>query len=339
MKRTDARSVNNVLGKIFQNNGLPTEIVSDNGPPFTSYEFANFCKNHDIILTHTPPYHPQSNSYGERYVQTVKKVFAKNLYCNSSLTLQQKVMSFLINQNNIPNTVTGLSPTEVMYKYKPKMLIDVVNIKKKVSFDSSTGIGVNKNKNEFVNLKQNSNKKIMNYNELKNDRFNHKIQNKFNIGDIVLYRNHFKDYLRWIPARVIEIVSKTTYLISVNDYIRYVHENQIKKSSLNESYHPNLILAPESRENGSNIEDDNSVTSPIENPIEKSKEILVEKSLKNDNFEMKKTAETDFNNNKKSSLKKSKINPSHKPKHTCLVQQSPKKKRIRRPPDYFSSKF
>lgn len=91
MNGTEARSVNNSLGKIFQYFGLPTEIVADNGPPFNSYEYANFLENHDIKSTHTPPYHPQSNSYGERYVQTVKKCLIKCFLAPSSLTLNQKL--------------------------------------------------------------------------------------------------------------------------------------------------------------------------------------------------------------------------------------------------------
>lgn len=264
-------------------------------------------------------------------------------------------MSFLIIQNNIPNTVTGLSPTEVLYKYKPKMLIDVANMKKKVTFDSTHspvshtnihGGGIqnrfksksgNKPENQFVNMK--SNKQIMNCSELKNNRFNFKIHNKFKVGDIVLYRNHFKESIRWIPAIVKEIVSKTTYLISLNDYIRYVHENKLKISSLNEKYHPNHILAPSARDSGVQIQDDKSVKNPVNSPtpIECPLEGPVKTLLKtNTNLELKNSSKINLSKNKKSLLKKPKIKQSHKPTCTCTTELTPKKKRVRRVPDRYN---
>lgn len=105
--------------------------------------------------------------------------------------------------------------------------------------------------------------KNLNYNELKNTSFNvHKIQNKFKVGEKVLYRNHHKEYVKWIPAIVQEIISQTTYLIAVNDYIRYVHENQLKVSKLNDEHHPMSALAPSNRDAGDTV-DTNSTTTDV----------------------------------------------------------------------------
>ena len=38
--------------------GVPQEIVTDNGPQFTSHNVKEFCKNWGIKLTFTTPRHP-----------------------------------------------------------------------------------------------------------------------------------------------------------------------------------------------------------------------------------------------------------------------------------------
>ena len=53
-----------------------------------------------------------------------------------------------------------------------------------------------------------------------------------------MYRNHFKDLVRWIPATIIKKVSYTTYTANINGNIRLVHKNQLRKlkRKLNYSY-------------------------------------------------------------------------------------------------------
>lgn len=352
MNSTEAKSVNNSLGKIFQYFGLPTEIVADNGPPFKSHEYANFLENHDIKSTHTPPYHPQSNAYGERYVQTVKKCLIKCFLTPSNLTLSQKLCTFLINQNNIPNTVTGLSPTEVIYKYKPKMLIDVLNSKKKVTIDTSNQHFVVKNnkskcinkksvntmKNKSLNCNTMKSIKNMNYNELNNTSFNvYKIQNKFKVGEKVLYRNHHKEYVKWIPALVKEIISQTTYLIAVNDYIRYVHENQIKVSKLNDEHHPMSALAPTDREAGDTVDKDSTSTDAAQSTPLPDVTSAPDQS-QNPNISPKEKPKSPTKLIKKSIKKsvKSKSIKNNKPVCKCpTCPTTPKLKRIRRKPDRY----
>ena len=49
------------LQQIFSTHGLPEQIVSDNGPAFTSHEFKDYMKQCGIHHIHTSPYHPSSN--------------------------------------------------------------------------------------------------------------------------------------------------------------------------------------------------------------------------------------------------------------------------------------
>lgn len=72
MNKTDAQSLIMTLGSIFAYFGRPHKIVCGNGPSFNSTVFTNYCKERHMNLTHSPPYHPQSNGQAERAVQTVK---------------------------------------------------------------------------------------------------------------------------------------------------------------------------------------------------------------------------------------------------------------------------
>ena len=57
--------------------GIPDELITDNGPQFSSAEFAQFMQEYDIKHTTTSPYHPQANGQAERMVQTVKHLLKK----------------------------------------------------------------------------------------------------------------------------------------------------------------------------------------------------------------------------------------------------------------------
>lgn len=229
MSSTNAHAVIEKLRGIFVIFGLPTEIVADNGPPFGSLEFANFCLKYDIKLTNSPPYHPQSNGSAERNVQTTKKVFKK--FClgtEKSLSLQARVDKFLIHQRNVPSTVTNKTPSEMLFCFKPKIALDLLNPKIKVKFDLS--------KNEVNEIPSRVKK-------FKNKKMNWKNDQKFKEEEKVMYRNHFKTDVSWIPATVLKKVSANTDSINVHNKVRLVHVNQLRVSRLADKCHPGMYVS------------------------------------------------------------------------------------------------
>ena len=54
-----------LLRTVFARNGLPEQIVSDNGPQFTSSKFENFMKENGITHFRSAPYHPATNGLAE----------------------------------------------------------------------------------------------------------------------------------------------------------------------------------------------------------------------------------------------------------------------------------
>lgn len=219
MSSTIAECVIEKLINFFCIFGLPSELVSDNGPPFKSKKFIDFLTSHNIKYTPAPPYHPQSNGQAERPVRTIKQIFYK--FClgvEGNLTMKEKIQKFCMYHNNSPSTTTGKAPLSIIFSYKPKTLLDLINYKPKDTMD----------KNGNINEVKSSVKK----------------STKFEVGQNVMYLNHYKSHVKWVPAKVVQLISLHTYLIRVYGNIRFVHENQLKISKLSDIRHdPKILLS------------------------------------------------------------------------------------------------
>ena len=76
--KTSFWSLRDHLIDLFSIEGYPDEIVSDNGPPFQSKEFAKFLSGLGIKHTTSSPGYPHSNGFIERHIQTVKNMLSKS---------------------------------------------------------------------------------------------------------------------------------------------------------------------------------------------------------------------------------------------------------------------
>ena len=74
MNTTTTEATIRVLRRLFSSYGLPKQIISDNGPQFTSVEFQTFMKENGIKHIRSSPYHPASNGQVERFIQTFKRL-------------------------------------------------------------------------------------------------------------------------------------------------------------------------------------------------------------------------------------------------------------------------
>ena len=64
---------------IFVRHGIPEVLISDNGPQYTSSQFADFAKTYGFKHATSSPYmHPQTNGEAERAVGIVKRLLQKN---------------------------------------------------------------------------------------------------------------------------------------------------------------------------------------------------------------------------------------------------------------------
>jgi transposase InsO family protein len=72
MKTTTSTKTTEVLRSIFSPNGIPAQIVSDNGSQFSSDEFATLMKRNGIKHFKFAPCHPATNGLAIRFIQTFK---------------------------------------------------------------------------------------------------------------------------------------------------------------------------------------------------------------------------------------------------------------------------
>ena len=110
--KTSFWSLRDHLINLFAIEGYPDEIVTDNGPPFSSQEFNRFLSKLGITHTTSSPLYPRSNGSVERMVQKVKTLLSKN----SNTRSFQEVLADL----RATRIGTGLpSPAEILHGRNP----------------------------------------------------------------------------------------------------------------------------------------------------------------------------------------------------------------------------
>ena len=212
MNTTTSSKTIDVLGTWFAAYGYPEELVSDNGPQFTSGEFEHFMQRCGIKHTRVAPYHPASNGAAERSVQILKRALEKQvLEGKGKLTIKQRLANFLIHYRNTPHSVTGKSPAESFLKRKPRTRLSLLkpNLAQKM---------------EEKQLKQ----------KLSHDKGAFKARS-FKKNDVVRVRNHIAGIERWRRGIVLKPLGPLTYLVSVGGKTRYVHIDHLLGSTRSEA--------------------------------------------------------------------------------------------------------
>ena len=106
--KTSFWSLRDHLIDLFSIEGYPDEIVSDNGLPFQSKEFAKFLSGLGIKHTTSSPGYPRSNGFIKRHIQMVKNMLSKSWNTRSF----QEVLADL----RATHIGTGLpSPAEILH--------------------------------------------------------------------------------------------------------------------------------------------------------------------------------------------------------------------------------
>ena len=112
------------LRTCFANHRLSQICVSDNGSCFTSKEFERFMKKNGILHIKSAPYHLATHGCTERLVRTFKNTFRK---MEGSVSLNEKLKTFLFTCRITPQSTTGISPAELLMN---KKLNSKLNIRK-----------------------------------------------------------------------------------------------------------------------------------------------------------------------------------------------------------------
>ncbi|XP_055918976.1 uncharacterized protein K02A2.6-like [Eupeodes corollae] len=198
MTSTTADAMILKLRQLFSTFGLPEQLVSDNGPPFTSDRFIRFLKSKGVDVMKSPPYFPQANVLAERFVQVVKKFFKKKFIEGkqySQYEIESNVSEFLFSYRNSPSPSTRMCPANYMFKNSPRTVLRQIQ----------------------PTFGQNSNPAAKNLN---------RTDKKF------IYAVGEKIWLRilktWDKATVLQCISGNRYLVKHENNVRIAHQHQMR---------------------------------------------------------------------------------------------------------------
>ena len=196
----------NKMKLTFSTLGLPEVLVTDNGPAFTSQEFANFIKANGIWHLTSVPYHPASNGLAKKAVQTFKAAMKKL----STGSLEDRVMKVLFKYRITPQSTTGQSPSELLFSRRLRSHLDLLRP------DLSSK----------VHQKQNSQKHVQDH---------HAQECSFTVDDKVFAKN-YGNGSPWLPGVILSKRSDTSLLVKLTDN-SVIHRHPDQLSTGHKSWH------------------------------------------------------------------------------------------------------
>ncbi|XP_037518364.1 uncharacterized protein K02A2.6-like [Rhipicephalus sanguineus] len=215
MRTTTSEKTVKKLRGVFAAYGLPEEIVTDNGPQFTSQHFGTFLSRNGIHHSKSPPYHPVSNGSAERCVQTVKKdLFKQILYeerKGDKKSIQHRIDQFLFSYRNTPSSTTGETPAQIFLSWQPRTRLSLLHPEMEQRMCE---------KGEQAKL--------------------HADQKRgpwrdFWEGDQVLVKGLRPDDDKWLLGTIAQRCSACTYIVRVGDEDRYVHADNLRLRTFQEN--------------------------------------------------------------------------------------------------------
>ncbi|XP_061170331.1 uncharacterized protein K02A2.6-like [Saccostrea echinata] len=117
LSRSTSKTVIKKLRAHFARYGTPNSLVSDNGPQFSSDEFAEFTHLWEFKHITSSPKYPQSNGRAEQAVKMAKRLMKRAVKSNSDPYLA------LLDFRNTPTQGMGTSPAQRLMSRRTKTLL------------------------------------------------------------------------------------------------------------------------------------------------------------------------------------------------------------------------
>lgn len=96
-------------------------MKADNGPPFQGVEFATYCKNFGIDLTHSIPYWAQQNGQAERTMKNITRALSTSKI--DGIGWEEALERFQLSYNATPHSVTNVAPRDAINRRKTRGLL------------------------------------------------------------------------------------------------------------------------------------------------------------------------------------------------------------------------
>ena len=217
MKSTSASATIDRLRSWFARFELPLEIVSDNGPQFSSEMFKDFCRKYGIKSHKSSPWHPSSNGQAERLVQSLKASLKGQK--SETSDARQKLDKFLFKYRNSVHSTTNESPAVLLLGHPLRSKLDLLK----------------------PNLRQTVEQKQYN-----SPRVHDKLRT-FIPGEEVLTRDYRCNDNKWQSGEVIQKTGPVSYHIRTSDGVvwrRHADQKLSSKAKTATNQEPVIPVSP-----------------------------------------------------------------------------------------------
>ena len=205
MSSTSSEQTVSTLRKLFASYGLPLQLVSDNGPQFTSSCFEQFMKGNGVKHIRCAPYHPSSNRLAERFVRSFKEALKTG--SSSGVSTIQRLANFLLSYCATLHATTGCSPSSLFLRRELRTRLDL--------------------------LKPSCSDQVVQKQTTQSDHHNlHARAHEFNIGQTVMIRN-FQGQPKWIPGEIVQKNGPLSYVVKTQTGLSWKRHVDHLKERLN----------------------------------------------------------------------------------------------------------
>ena len=193
---TLARTVIHKLKQHMSRNGICDICISDNGPQYSSAEFAQFARDWGFRHETSSPMHPMTNGLAEKGVSIAKKILAK------ARDTRQDPYLFLLEYRNTP-LECGYTPAQLLIGRRTKSVVPVTD-----TLLNPSPV----NRQEVQNKVTKSKQKQKHY----FDRHTKSLP-ELDLNDSVRLRHNGK----WIPAKIVTKHNQRSYTVQTNNGALY----------------------------------------------------------------------------------------------------------------------
>ena len=193
IRSTAATHVIPVLAETFNLFGKPSQLKTDNGPPFQSHDFQQYLRQMDISHLKITPYWPRANGIIERFMRNLNKVLRNSKAGHTNWKVDLDI--FLRNYRNTPHESTGVTPASLLFKTSSISLrLPYIRHQQADTLDHTARLN---DKAAKLKIKYYFDK-----------RYRVK-QHTFQVGDTVLLSQQFDVYNKSKPRRELELYTIT----------------------------------------------------------------------------------------------------------------------------------